>query len=170
MTDNFRNATDSDNFPYGADTTPFIMVKSGRVTWAGRKADKIAMLKERGGKILAVWPGKWSSDVFEVNDRMRALAALGDFSAMKALSNCNHRFKIHGERQSTSRTREVEVELLCGCTPEFFGPEILDVQRQLADVLGCQVKDCGGGSTGIDGPRTYRFDVAASPSRTLRTP
>jgi hypothetical protein len=170
MTDEFRHAADSDNFPYGADTTPFIMVKSGRVSWAGRKADKIAMLKERGGKILAVWPGKWSSDVFEINDRMRALAALGDFSAMKALSNCNHTFKIHGERQVTSRTRSVEVELLCGCTPDFFGPEILDVQRQLADAFGCQVKDCGGGRTGIEGPRTYCFDVATSPGRTLRTP
>jgi hypothetical protein len=128
------------------------------------------MLKERGGKILAVWPGKWSSDVFEVNDRIRGLAALGESSALKSLSNCNHTFKIHGERQSTSRTRGLEVELLCGCTPDYFGPEILDVQRQLTDVLGCQVKDCGGGSTGIDGPRTYLFDVAASPGRILRTP
>lgn len=170
MTDKFRQAADSENFPYGAETTPFIMVKSGKVTWAGRKADKIAMLKERGGKILAVWPGKWSSDVFEVNDRIRALAALGESSAIKALSNCNHRFKIHSEHQSTSRTRAVEVELLCGCTPDYFGPEILDVQRQLADALGCQVKDCGGGSTGINGPRTYRFDVTASPGKILRTP
>ena len=78
MTDKFRQAADSENFPYGEDTTPFIMVKGGKVTWAGRKTDKIAMLKERGGKILAVWPGKWSSDVFEINDRVRALAVLGD--------------------------------------------------------------------------------------------
>src|SRR5512146_2210407 len=55
MTDKFRQAADNENFPYGEDTTPFIMVKSGKVTWAGRKADKIAMLRERGGKILAVW-------------------------------------------------------------------------------------------------------------------
>jgi hypothetical protein len=55
MTDKFRQAADSENFPYGEDTTPFIMVKSGKVTWASRNADKIAMLKERGGKILAVW-------------------------------------------------------------------------------------------------------------------
>jgi hypothetical protein len=134
-----------------------------------RKADKIAMLKERGGKILAVWPGNWSSDVFEVNDRIRALAELGDPSAIKALSNCNHKFKIHGERQSTSRTRAVEVELLCGCTPAYSGSEILDVQRQLADVLGFQVRDCNGGSTITNGPRTYNFDVAASPGMTLRT-
>jgi hypothetical protein len=98
------------------------------------------MLKERGGIILAVWPGTWSSDVFEVNDRIKALAALGESEAIKALSNCNHTFKIHGEHQSTSRTRAVEVELLCGCTPDYFGSEILDVQRQLADALGCQVK------------------------------
>jgi hypothetical protein len=169
MTDEFRHAADSENFPYGADTTPFIMVKSGRITWAGRKADKIAMLKERGGRILAVWPGQWSTDVFEVNDRIRALAALGDSSAVRALSNCNHTFKIHGQRQSTSRTRSIEVELLCGCAPDYFGPGILDVQHQLSDVLGCQVRDCGGGSTGVNGPRTYNFDVAASPGRILRT-
>lgn len=169
MTDKFRQAADSENFPYGADT-PFIMVKSGKVTWAGRKADKIAMLKERGGKILAVWPGQWSSDVFEVNDRVRALAALGDPSARKALSTCDHTFKIREERQVTSRTRSVEVELLYGCAPDYFGPEILDVQRQLTDAFGCQVKHCGGGSTGVSGPRTYRFDVAASPGKILRTP
>lgn len=170
MTDKFRQAADSESFPYGEDTTPFIMVKGGKVTWAGRKADKVAMLKERGGKILAVWPGKWSSDVFEVNDRVRALAALGDPSAMKALSTCDHTFKIREERQVTSRTRSVEVEMLCGCAPDYFGPEILDVQRQLADALGCRVKDCGGGSTGVNGPRTYRFNVAASPGKILRTP
>ena len=171
MTDKFRQAADSENFPYGEDTTPFIMVKGGKVTWAGRKTDKIAMLKERGGKILAVWPGKWSSDVFEINDRVRALAVLGDSSSgMKALSTCDHTFKIHEECQVTSRTRSVEVELLCGCMPDYFGPETLDVQRQLTNALGCQVKDCGGGSTGVNGPRTYRFDVAASPGRILRTP
>lgn len=74
MTDRFRQAADSENFPYGEDTTPFIMVKSGKVTWAARKTDKIAILKERGGKILAVWPGKWPSDVFEINDRSTVVA------------------------------------------------------------------------------------------------
>jgi hypothetical protein len=91
------------------------------VTWASRNADKIAMLKERGGKILAVWPGKWSSDVFEVNARVRALAALGDSSAMKALSTCGHTFKIREECQVTSRTRSIEVELLCGCAHSASG-------------------------------------------------
>ena len=56
------------------------------------------MLKERDGKILAVWPIKWSSDLFGVNDRIRALASIGDFSAMKALSNCNHTLQIHEKR------------------------------------------------------------------------
>jgi hypothetical protein len=77
-------------------------------------------------------------------------------------------FKIHEERQVTSRTRWVEVELLCGCMPDYFGPEILDVQRQLTDSLGYQGKECGGGSTSVNGPRTYRFDVAASAGKILR--
>jgi hypothetical protein len=47
---------------------------------------------------------------------------------MKTLRTCDHTFKIHEERQITSRTRSVEVELLCGCTPDYFGPEILDAQ------------------------------------------
>jgi hypothetical protein len=36
-------------------------------------------------------------------------------------------------------------------------------------VLGCNVKDCGGGSTGVNGPRTHTFDVAAGPGKVLRT-
>jgi hypothetical protein len=32
VTDEFRHGTDNENFPYGADTTPFIMIKSGRVS------------------------------------------------------------------------------------------------------------------------------------------
>ena len=87
---------------------------------------------------------------------------------MKALSTYDHTFKIHEERQVTSRTRSVEVELLCGCAPDYFGPEMLDVQRQLTDALGCRAKECGGGSTGVSGPRTDRFEVAASAGRILR--
>lgn len=170
MTDTFRQAADSENFPYEANTVPFIMVKGGKVTWAGRKAGKIAMLKERGGKILAVWPGEWSSDVFEINDRVRALAELGDLTAIKKLSTCNHKFKIHGESQSTSQTRSVEVELLCGCAPDYPSSEMSDVQHQLADALGCRVRGYGGGHSSIDGPRIYRFDVAASASKVLHVP
>jgi hypothetical protein len=71
MTGKVQAGADRENFPYDESTMPFIIVKSGKINWAGRNADKIAMLKERGGKILAVWPGKWLSDVFEVNDRVR---------------------------------------------------------------------------------------------------
>jgi hypothetical protein len=41
-----------------------------------RPADKLDMVGQRGGTILAVWPGKWSSDVFEVDDRSLARRVL----------------------------------------------------------------------------------------------
>jgi hypothetical protein len=58
----FRQASASESFPYGADTVPYILIKGGKITWANSPAGKLALLKERGGKILAVWPGQWSSE------------------------------------------------------------------------------------------------------------
>lgn len=77
--DGFRStsaAAGATYFPFSNETVPFILVKAGKITWASSKREKLDMLKTRGGKILAVWPGKWSSDVFEVDDRKQAIEAL----------------------------------------------------------------------------------------------
>ena len=170
MTDIFRQATASDGFPYTSNTVPFIMIKAGKATWAGDARSKLAMLRERGGKILAVWPGQYRSDVFEIDDRRLALAALGDEAAMKALSGCKHTFKVHDQHQSTSQTRHMNVELTCGCEPGFTDDAAMnDLFRQLRGAFGWQIRTCTGGSYGERGPRLYGIDIAASASKVVRT-
>ena len=71
-----RSASASSEFPYGSDLVPFILFKAGKLSYAKSRRDKLAMLRERGGKILAVWPGKWSSDVFELDDKSLARRVL----------------------------------------------------------------------------------------------
>jgi hypothetical protein len=72
----FRFASASSEFPYGSNLVPFILSKPGKLSYAKSRQDKLAMLSERGGRILAVWPGKWSSDVFELDDRSLARRVL----------------------------------------------------------------------------------------------
>jgi hypothetical protein len=160
----FRQASTSESFPYGADTVPCILIKGGKITWANNRAGKLALLKERGGKILAIWPGQWSSDVFEIDDRIRARAALGDESALKAIATCKHQFKLLSERQDSKQTRSVEVELTCGCEPGHSTIAVLDMKRQLSEALGgVGIRD-GYASTGS----RWRFDVATGPGRVLK--
>jgi hypothetical protein len=71
-----RSASGSSEFPYGSNLVPFILFKAGQLSYAKSRHDKLDMLAQRGGKILAVWPGKWSSDVFEVDDRPLARRVL----------------------------------------------------------------------------------------------
>jgi hypothetical protein len=170
VTENFRQTTASDGFPYTAKTVPFIMIKGGKAIWAKDASSKLAMLRERGGKILAVWPGQYSTDVFEIDDRRVALAALGDEGAMKALSGCKHTFKVHDQSQSTSQTRHMSVELTCGCQPEFGDDAAMnDLLRQLRTTLGWQVRTCTGGSYGVGSPRIYGIDIAAGANKVVRT-
>jgi len=72
-----RSASASPEFPYGSNTVPFILFKAGKISTAKSRREKLEMLGRRGGKVLAVWPGKWSSDVFEVDDRSLASRVLG---------------------------------------------------------------------------------------------
>lgn len=72
----FRLTSASLEFPYGSNLVPFIMFKTGRLSYAKSRREKLDLINERGGKILAVWPGKWSSDVFELDDRSLARRVL----------------------------------------------------------------------------------------------
>ena len=67
----FRQASVAEYFPYRAKTVPFIMItKHGTAETAQHPKDKLCMVlaKEEGDVILAVWPGQWRSDVFEIDD------------------------------------------------------------------------------------------------------
>jgi hypothetical protein len=160
----YRQASTSENFPYDADTVPYILIKGGKIAWANKQPGKLALLRERGGKILAVWPGQWSSDVFEIDDRIRARAALGDESALKVMATCKHQYRLLSERQDSKQTRSIEVELTCGCEPDHSTIAALDMKRQLSEALGgVRIRD-GYASTGS----RWRFDIAAGPNQVLK--
>jgi hypothetical protein len=71
-----RKASASDYFPYASTRVPFILIKGSSISWAKNKGEKRELLATRGGKILATWPGGWSTDVFEIDDRKLGLEAL----------------------------------------------------------------------------------------------
>lgn len=84
----FRKA--EEDFPYLAETVPFIWVSmSGEMDWGARQRDKFDLLtkarrKARSGEqgiLLGVWPGKWTSDVFELDletawNKIKAIAKI----------------------------------------------------------------------------------------------
>lgn len=71
-----RPATGSPDFPYNSTSVPFVMINGDTIRWAKKPPAKRELCREPGGKLLAVWPRDYSSDVFEINDRAVALAAL----------------------------------------------------------------------------------------------
>jgi len=67
----FRMASKGTYFPYSDRTIPFIMIAANKsVTTAQTTKQKLQMLYGCGigSIILAVWPGQWTSDVFQIDD------------------------------------------------------------------------------------------------------
>jgi len=72
-----RSAKDSERFPYKMSTVCYMEVEpDGTVRQIPHKnkSDRIGVLeaytraKAGKSKIYAVWPGQWSSDLFEIDD------------------------------------------------------------------------------------------------------
>jgi hypothetical protein len=98
----FRLTSDSLEFPYGSDLVPFILFKAGKMSYVKSRRDKLDMLSERGGKILAVWPGKWSSDVFVLDNRSLAKRVLqqGKYASLADLEYMDHHEGLHRAKAS----------------------------------------------------------------------
>ncbi len=66
------------SFPWAAPTVPLILVGAGVIEYAQTKREKLDLLGRatKGDVILCVWPGRWCSDAFVVDDVASALAAL----------------------------------------------------------------------------------------------
>lgn len=93
-----------------------------------------------------------------------------------------HRIAATAPESATSSARTRAIEILqaesrlgkhAELPPQQLSPGGAATERLVATsfaitALGYQVKECGGGSTGVSGPRTYRFDVAASAGKILR--
>lgn len=69
----YRSAKECDVFPYTSKYVCYIAIsKDGEINQVGKRpADrKAALLDAQLGKIrlFCVWPGQWSSDLFEIDD------------------------------------------------------------------------------------------------------
>jgi hypothetical protein len=90
-------------FPFGSKLVPFIMIKGGETISANDRRGKLDMLAQRGGKILAVWPGQWSSDAFVVDDRKAALRVLESrWDCLNELDGAMHRDGKHHPKASAT--------------------------------------------------------------------
>jgi hypothetical protein len=78
-TTGLRTASSSTRLPWHGRTVTLICVGAdGVVTQAKTVAEKRALLDRATGKdlVLVAWPGQWSQDIYVVDDRKAARAAL----------------------------------------------------------------------------------------------
>jgi len=101
----FRLTSASAEFPYGSNLVLFILFKSASLSYAKSRQDKLNVLRERGGKILAVWPGQWSSDVFELDDKSLARRVLqqAKYVSLADLEYAEHHEGHHAKASPTCK-------------------------------------------------------------------
>jgi len=68
-----RKASEQDYFPYGSKLVCYIeLTKDNEIkqvqNYVQEKRDVYYRVKNVGSKLYAVWPGKYSSDLFEIDD------------------------------------------------------------------------------------------------------
>jgi hypothetical protein len=75
-----RKVSEPDRFPFAGRTVTFIKIdpKTMTVTKGKTIKEKQQMLLSATdeGLLLAAWPGEWSQDVFEIDNRKLAIEAL----------------------------------------------------------------------------------------------
>ena len=76
-----RHASKADNFPYMLRTTCWICVdREANVSYLGGDVDRVAGLAlayKDQATLYAVWPGRWRSDLFLIDDLAAAAKAFG---------------------------------------------------------------------------------------------
>jgi len=75
-----RRISDQERVPWKMKTLTLVRITPGlEVTQAKNIPDKITMLEatELEDLLLVCWPGKWSQDIFILDDRKRAKKSLG---------------------------------------------------------------------------------------------
>ena len=74
-----RRASDQERMPWSMKTVTFLRITPDlEVMQAKKPGEKLAMLEAAGPEdlVLVAWPGKWSQDIFVMDDRERARKAL----------------------------------------------------------------------------------------------
>ena len=114
-----RSAREQEWFPYDSKTTCYILVdKSGNVTQVSHIMRELqeaynAVLEDRA-VLYAVWPGRWSSDLFVVDD----LNAFADAVGIQREDEHIHdlEWEISRIDDGSSRYAWVECKFNCGCS------------------------------------------------------
>jgi hypothetical protein len=149
------SASLSDNFPYRDPTVCFLEVdQTGRVT-SPPEPNVSARVRAGQSQLYAVWPGKYRSDLFLIDDIDKYERALGLQPDPDRTGLQEHRHEVSWsvstyERNPTAAYIEVGVVLDCGC-------EIHDLRTfaaHMRDQRGWDVAVTGGlGSQRTPGSR-----------------
>ena len=131
-----RSAKEQEFFPYDAKTVCYILVTpDGNVQQVHHTADELKKAhddaKTGDAALYAVWPGKWRSDLFVIDD----LDAFADAVGIDRQDQHVHdiEWEISSRDDGTARYASVECRLKCGCSIWKMGIKKFsnDMRRQL---------------------------------------
>lgn len=156
-----RSASHSPDFPYDLPTLCYIEVGSDGSVQSPPPDGVEARVRASESRLYAVWPGKYRSDLFLIDDVDEYEKGLGiqHDPVRTGLADHDHRVSWQlstDERKPTASYVFVETTLDCGC-------EIKDLAafaRQARDQLGWDVATTGGLSRSIRfGPNGERQGI-----------
>lgn len=118
-----RKVSECKEFPYKERTTCYIFVeKYGDVKQVTSNKTGIEEIKEdllnNKGKLYAVWPGNYSSDLFFVDDTKALLMAFGLY---KSEHTHNVKWSISEFDDGKQMYATVDCKLNCGCNIDKMG-------------------------------------------------
>ena len=152
-----RNAASCDCFPYTDPTVCYIAVDAeGHVGQVDRDKDSILKAYQKAcdqtHRLYAVWPGKYKSDLFEIDD----LAAFARAFDIVGPETPVHRHDLSWHLSSIDDGKStyamVEVVFNCGC--ELTHSNIKRIASELYDQMGWQMTTSRGISCHTNGERT----------------
>ncbi|GAA2442511.1 hypothetical protein GCM10010191_68540 [Actinomadura vinacea] len=151
------------DFPYGLSTMCYIEVRSDGTVTHGRDAGTYQRARDGESRLFAVWPGKWKSDLFAIDDLDQYAKAFGIVhdEERTGLSEHAHEVRWAIDRfagDSAGAWIGINVWLDCGC-------EIRDLRTFAAQMREQQGWDIAtsrgwGSSTSGDG-KVREYSVRA---------
>ncbi|MGH3973654.1 MAG: hypothetical protein ACRDS9_10055 [Pseudonocardiaceae bacterium] len=109
-----------DEFPYFLPTICYIEVSSdGTVSW-GTEPETYERVEFGESRLYAVWPGKWSSHLFAIDDLDQFARALGLVHDPKRTGLADHEHQVRWEISPYEKNPDgsyitINVWLDCGC-------------------------------------------------------
>jgi hypothetical protein len=132
-----RSAKASDMFPYSSKLVCYIELSGdGKISQIDTSYESVADAYERAASdkstIYAVWPGRWSSDLFIVDD----LDAFADAFGIPRPDSHKHDifWKLSSIDDGISRYARVDIIFSCGC--EINDNNIIKIARDLREQMG----------------------------------